>query len=153
MSRAVAVIGLLIFAVIALNGISTQYQSTVADSQPETNIVDEEFDVVKNTTIVLNESRRDVVYNDSVVVNQAGAKVSEDDYRWQPGNGTLFIPENSTMDENDNATIDYNFTEPSDEQRAVRDVMLMPAELGRGIGALAGAILLVGGFAYLRRVA
>lgn len=153
MHRVVAVIGALLLGLLAIGGIAAQYETAVTDTQPAQSVTNESFTVDVGTTHVLTESRRDVVYNESVTVYQNDSEVSPGEYNWQPGNGTLFVPSGSTMTDGQSATITYQYTEPTGEQRIARDVGLLPAQLGEGLGILTGAALLVGAFALLRRQA
>jgi len=153
MHRVVAVIGALVIGLLAISAIGAQYETAVTGAQPAQQVTNESFTVDVGTTHVLNESRRDVVYNDTVTVYQNSTEIDASEYRWQPGNGTLFVPSDSALTDGQSANITYQFTEPTGEQRIARDVGLLPAQLGEGLGILAAAALLVGGFAFLRRTA
>jgi hypothetical protein len=153
MHRVVAVIGALVIGLLAIGAIGAQYETAVTGTQPAQQVTNETFTVDVGTTHAFNESRRDVVYNDSVTVYQNSTEIDASEYRWQPGNGTLFVPSSSSMTDGESAKITYQYTEPTGEQRIARDVGLLPAQLGEGLGILAAAALLVGGFALLRRTA
>lgn len=147
MARVVALVGVLVFGFIALHGVAAHYDQTVTNSQPQITVENESFVVTHDTTHAFDDSNRDAVYNDTAVeVYQNGSQVaasSGDNWRWNAGNGTLYVPSGSELTDGDDASITYRYTEPTGEQKAVRDIALVPFQLGEGIGILVGAALLL----------
>lgn len=152
MSREAALIGVLVFAFVAIGGISAQYQSAVEGSQDETTITNESFNVIEDELRVLNESRRDVVYNETAVVYQDGSRIVADgNYTWYPGNGTLGILNNTSFNESKAGAVTYGFTVPAGAQATARDIALIPYVLGDGLGIVVGAALLLTALVVLGR--
>lgn len=136
----------LAFIVIILMGgvgvVQTGYEDSVTGSQPHQAIENETITAQAGTN-TLNESNRDVVYNESVTVRNSsdGSTISESEYDWQSHNGTLFVPSGSTI-EGETVDVTYGLTEPANEQQAVRDVSLFPSSQG-------DTLTLIGGIAFL----
>lgn len=153
MAKAVALVGVLVFGMLALGGISTQYQDTVRESQPHQEITNESVTISKGTVHELAESKRDVVYNKSVRVEQNGTVYADSEYQWYggAGNGTLFVPSDSSLGDGE-ANVTYDYSEPSGVQRTTRDITLIPFQLGEGLGIIVGAAFLLGGLAVMGRL-
>lgn len=154
MARVVAIVGVLVFAFVAVGAVATQYESTVEESQNTTIIANETFTVQTGAINTFVESNRDVVYNDTVTVRQNGTEIEESgNFTWLAHNGTMRVPPNNEtqLAGGQSANITYRFTEPSNEQRAVRDVALVPLELVEGLVLIAAAALLLTGLAILGR--
>jgi len=156
MSREVALVGVLVFAMIAIGGLSAAYQTSVQESQPTQHVINESFSPVNDTVVVLDESRRDVVYNgsDDVRVYQNRTEInSTGNWTWHAGDGTISINATSTFNESRLANVSYNYTIPAAAQQTARDVALVPYLLGDGLGIIVGAALIVGAIALLGRQA
>jgi hypothetical protein len=156
MSREVALVGVLVFAMIAIGGLSAAYQTSVQESQPTQHVINESFYPVNDSVVVLDESRRDVVYNgsDDVRVYQNRTRYnSTGNWTWRAGDGTLYVNETSAFNESRLANISYNYTAPVAAQQTARDVALVPYLLGDGLGIVVGAGLIIGAIALLGRQA
>ena len=156
MSREVALIGVLVFAFVALGGVAAQYEESVVESQPTTTIENETFEPEDGTLVYLDESTRDVVYNgtDDTQVYQNGTRInSSGNWSFLRVNGTLSINETNDFNTSDGATanVTYNFTSPAGSQRTARDIALVPYVLGDGLGIIVGAALLLTGLVVLGR--
>lgn len=152
MSREAALVGVLVFAFVLIGGISAQYQTAVEEGNNETRVINETINVDNGTLHVLNESRRDVVYNESVAVFQNGTQWSADgNYTWFSGNGTLFIPEDTGLNASKSAGVTYGFWVPTGAQKVSRDVVLLPYDLGESLGLIVGAALVLTALVVLAR--
>lgn len=152
MSREVALIGVLVFAMVALGGISAQYQTAVSEASNETRIVNETASITAGDPAGLNESNRDVVYNESIIVRQNGTEwASDGNYTWVVGNGTLLISDPTNLNTTESIGVTYGFWVPSGAQQVSRDVVLLPYTLGDSVGIIVGAALLLTAVALLGR--
>lgn len=146
MARLVAILGVAIFLFIGLYGVAGHYETTVTETNDQIEVVNETFDVEYNTTVELEESNRDVVYNETVEVYQDGSEIESkdgDNWQWIAGNGTLYIPDGSALNDSMTADITYRYTEPTNEQKAVKDVAMLPFVLGDALLIVLGAVLLL----------
>jgi len=148
MSREVALIGVLVFAFVALGGVAAQYEASVVESRPTATIENETFEPADGTLVYLDESTRDVVYNgtsDTQVYQNDTRINSSGNWSFLQVNGTLSINETNDFNTSSGATatITYNFTAPAGSQRTARDIALVPYLLGDGLGIIVGAALLL----------
>lgn len=159
MARLVAILGVAIFLFIGLHGVAGHYETTVTETNDQIEVTNETFTVQHGTVHQLDESNRDVVYNGTVEVYQSGfvigeTRVSSDNgsnWRWIEGNGTLYVPNGSDMNDGDTAEITYRYTEPTSEQKVAKDVAMVPFILGDGLLIVLGAVLLLTAVALLGR--
>lgn len=150
---ALAVVGVILLA--GVGALSAQYEQSVTGSNAQDSISGESFTVSKPGLHTFNESNRDVIYNETVTVyDSSGTVVSEDgNYSWNDGNGTLYVPSGSTLNDSESATIDYQFTVPDNSQRAVRDTgMILPGSLGGTITLALGLAVVLGSLWIIVRI-
>lgn len=146
---AVVIVAVVLFA--GIGAISNGYESSVRGAYDATSY-SESFNVSGGTLVTVNESNRDVVYNETVNVSQGGTEVDDSEYTWYANNGTLFVPSGSTL-ANEQASITYGLTEPDEQQRLARDVGNIPAVvLGGTFVELAGFAALIGAVVVMVRV-
>lgn len=146
MSRVVAVVGVFIVLFAGLYGLSAHYETTVTESNNQTEIVNESFTVQEGFNHEFSESRRDVVYNDTIEVYQNGSEIQSnngDNWKWRAGTGELYVPNGSQLVDGDEAAITYRYTEPTTEQRVAKDVTMTPFRLGEGMTLIGGIVLLL----------
>lgn len=146
MSRVVAVLGVFILLFAGLYGLSAHYEATVTESNNQTEITNETFTVQEGELHEFSESRRDVIYNDTVEVYQNGSEIQSnggDNWEWRGGTGTLYVPNGSELVDGDDASITYRFTEPTSEQQVAKDVTMQPFRLGEGLTLIGGIVLLL----------
>lgn len=148
---ALAVVSATLAAGVAI--LSGEYRSTVRDTQSATTVTNETITANTNATNLVAESNRDVVYNDTITVrdNSTGAVIDPaGDYRWRGGlgNGTIFIVENPDEFSNgDKLDVTYSYTEPSDEQRAAKELSFIGLSLSEAIPLALGLAIVLGGLA------
>lgn len=154
MRRAIATFAVLAIILMAgVGAISAQYNTSVTESTNETAVVNESFTADLGTAVALDESNRDVVYNDTVTVYNSSTVLVEQDgnYTWHAGNGTLRINASTgQFSQGESGTVSYNYTVPTEEQRVVRDVaLIIPGTLGDTIMLIMGLVILLSGLVVL----
>lgn len=148
MRQAIATFAILAIVLMAgVGAISAQYETSVTESQNATAVVNESFTADLGNATTLDNSNRDVIYNESVTVfNASDVLVAEPgNYTFHAGNGTLRInASTSQFSDGESGTVSYNFTEPTEEQRAVRDIaLIIPGTLGDVIMLVLGLVILL----------
>lgn len=141
-----ALAALVIVAGILMAGVgavAVQYEDSVLGANDEQTF-NETFTVDEGTVHTFAESNRDVIYNSTVTVKQSGTLIEQDgNYTWHEGNGTLTVLLGSDLTDGADASNEYQLTAPQDEQRLLRNVGNLPAQLGDGILiALTAAVVL-----------
>lgn len=147
----------LMFVVIILFGglgaVKSGYRTSVSEANP-TQSFTESFTVNEGSVETFGESNRDVVYNQSVTVEQNGTKYDSDgNYTWYENNGTLLVQSGSSLSDSQSANITYELNEPQNEQQVARDVGLVPTDvMGGWVVELVGLFMLLGAFVVLIRM-
>lgn len=146
---AVVILGAVFMAGVGM--VQSQYQQSVTGAYEPTTITNESFTVNEGDRTVLNESNRDVVYNETVQVYQNGTEFESDgNYTWTAANGTIFVPNGSGLTNNSTANVTYQFTVPDEQQQLARDVGMIPGiALSEGLLLGLGGALLIGAIAVL----
>lgn len=150
--RAVIVVSVLVILFLGIGAVATQYQDTVRDTQPLNTIENETFTVSAGDTLSLDESNRDVVYNDSVTVRQNGTTFDPaGNYTWRgdTGDGQLEIPTDTGLTDGDSANITYSYRVPSESQSITKSIGMIPFELAEELALIGGFILMLGALAML----
>lgn len=144
------VIALVVLAFVLMGGIGAIGESN-ANQQPIFQIDNEEFNPTDGTVTLENSNIEGADYSDTVTVRNknGGVATPGDDYIWHESNGTLEIPTNSNL-ENDNVSfIDYSYTVQTQQREAVFQafgggvdvaVILIPV---LGFAAMLGGMLLL----------
>lgn len=135
-SRLIVVVAVAILAMGGVGAVQTSYQDSVTGANTATQVDNESVTIQHGQTLQLAESNRDVVYGEqsTVTVEQNGTiYTAEGNWAWLRGNGTLSIPSNSGLVDNESATVDYEYTEASNSQKLARDVTMIPLNLGDAI--------------------
>lgn len=115
------VIALVVLAFVLMGGIGA-IGETNANQQPVFEIDNEEFDPSQPGIIELENSNIDgATYSDTATVRdkQGTELVPQDDYLWYSSNGTMEIPTNSAIENDNVAYIDYDYTVQTDRREAV----------------------------------
>lgn len=149
-----AMLLLVILGVVLIGGvgaIKAEYQSSVEGANDALSY-NESFNVSGGTLVELNESNRDVVYNDSVTVTKDGSTVDESEYEWNEHNGTLYVPSGSTL-ANGTAYANYSLTEPTNQQQLARDISLMPSTaMGESLFDVGAIAMVLGSVVVMMRM-
>jgi len=112
------VIGLVALALLAFVGVAA-VQATVLDAGEQFDVNSEEFEPDAGNYTTLDNSRLDgATYDPNPTVFQNNGAVADEgeDYKWNASDGTILVVEGGDLDTNKNATIDYEYTVPTDEQ-------------------------------------
>lgn len=140
---AVVAVGVLLF--VGVPAIAIQYESSVLGANAEQRF-NESFTVDEGSVHTFAESNRDVIYNETVLVTQSGTTVDQaGNYTWDDQNGTLFVQVGSDLTDGAQAFNEYGLTAPNESQQLVRDVGLLPAQLGEVLLLALAAAVVVGG--------
>lgn len=140
---ALIAVGTILFAGAA--AISIQYEDSVLGANDEQRF-NESFTVDEGTLHTFAESNRDVIYNDTAFLKQAGTVIEADgNYTWHAINGTLFIEVGSDFTDGATATNEYGLTAPNESQQLARDVGLLPSHVSDALLVALGAAVVIGG--------
>lgn len=153
-NRIVVLAGFAILIFVGLGAVNAQWQDSVTDSQDAIEVENESWTVDAGSITQLDNSDRDVVYNDSVTVRDENDTVvaADGNYSWLAGNGTVkALSGSSELSDGESATITYRYTEPSNAQNLAKSVGMLPVTLGDEIALALAAGVLLGAVALLRR--
>lgn len=147
----VALVAVASILLLGVFGIAIQYEDSVTGANDEQRF-NETFTVDEGTIHTFAESNRDVVYNDTAKVVQSGTLINQSgNYTWFAANGTLFIEVGSSLTDGADATNEYGLTAPNQSQQVVRDIGLLPAQIGDALLVALGAAVVIGGLYILTR--
>jgi hypothetical protein len=144
MHRAIVGIGLLLVLVIGMPTLALAYQDSVSGSQPGAEPT-EQFTAQPDTTYTVANTGEYLVHNDSVTVSYNGTTYqgNGDDYRWTPGDATLYVTSDSDIPSGVEANLTYQYYEPSQEQRYLAQLSSTTTQTGEFWGIVAGAGILL----------
>lgn len=144
----IAFVGAIVILMATVGAVQTGYHAAALGEGVQTS--NESFAITEGTTHTFNHSNVDenvFVATEDVTVTQNGTTVDSRDganWRWNRNNGTLFVPTGSSLNESENANLEYSYSEASNEQELGRDVTLFaPETLGGAVGDVGGAALLI----------
>lgn len=145
MARVLVVIGLLVFLFIGAYSLSAAYEDTVTDANDQITVDNETITIAYNTTNSVGNTSNDNIFNESVEVYQNGTQIQSnggDNWEWRTGNGQLYVPNGSALDEGD-AEITYRYTPPTDEQETVKNIATVPWLFSETLAVVVGFILVM----------
>jgi len=90
-----------------------------------------------------------------VSVTQDGdaiASDSGDNWEWNRDDGTLYVPNDSDLNESEEATIEFAYAESTDEQQLNREVAMVGPNAGGVFVEIAGVVMVLASVVVLARM-
>lgn len=143
-ARAVVAVGVLVFLMLGLGAIPAQYEQSVTESQPLTDIENETTSIDAGNITTLSDSLLDVFYNSTVTVTANGTTYqASGNYTWHANNGTILVKQGSDLANQSQMNVSYQYHAPSNEQAIIKEIGATPLQLGDIIAIAMAAMLIL----------
>lgn len=149
--------GLAIIMIGSVGAVEVAFQDAALGSQ-ESIEVNDSFTPDHDTTHEFDDSNGDgyvYVSSDDVTVTQGGDSIDAaegENWEWNRADGTLYVPDGSDLNESDDATIEFEYAEATDEQQLNRDLGLVAPQSGGVLVEVGGAVMLLASIVILARM-